>query len=268
MDKEKKTRIWELDFLRGFAIIMMVWDHLMYDFKSLPYWFSNYSTIENNIVEFLADFGTLYWNSALRAGGHYVFVFLFLVISGISFNFSRSNLKRSLRFLTFAMGITGVTLLVEFLSGGFLRVTIIFGIIHLFALGTFLTWLCRKIWNNDLFILAMGLGIIGLGIFFQFWDMHYYSSVTIGNIFPLILGIKGYGADYFGIAPFAGAIMVGSALGKVLYPYKQSLLPKLDRAWSKPVEAVGRKAFVIFIVHQVVLFLLVIGVMYLVGYRI
>lgn len=268
MDKERKIRIWELDFLRGFAIIMMVWDHLMYDLKSLPYWFSNYGSIANDGVEFLADFGTLYWNSALRAGGHYVFVFLFLVISGISFNFSRSNLKRSLRFLIFALAITGVTLLVESLSGGFLRITIIFGIIHLFALGTFLTWLLRRIWNNDLFILAIGLGLVGLGISFRFWDITYYTKVTIANIFPLILGFKGYGADYFGIAPFAGAIMVGSAIGKVLYPNRVSLAPKLDGAWSKPVEAVGRKAFVIFMVHQVVLFLLVVGIMYLLGYRI
>jgi uncharacterized membrane protein len=268
MGKEANTRIWELDFLRGFAIIMMVWDHLMYDLKSLPYWFSNYNSVDNGVIESLSDFGTLYWNSQLRAGGHYVFVFMFLVISGISFNFSRNNLKRSLRFLIVALAITAITLLMEVVTDGFLKVTIVFGIIHLFAVGTFLTWVLRRIWNNDLFVLVVGLGLVGLGIFFRFWDINYYSRVTFANIVPLILGIKGYGADYFGIAPFAGAIMVGSAIGKGLYRNKMSLLPGFDKGWSKPIEAAGRKAFVIFVVHQVVIFTLVVGIMYLLGYRI
>ncbi|MFH0993386.1 MAG: heparan-alpha-glucosaminide N-acetyltransferase domain-containing protein, partial [bacterium] len=36
MEKQGSNRIWEIDFLRGFSIIMMVWDHLMYDLKSVP----------------------------------------------------------------------------------------------------------------------------------------------------------------------------------------------------------------------------------------
>ena len=30
--REKRKRVWELDFMRGFAVLCMCFDHLMYDF--------------------------------------------------------------------------------------------------------------------------------------------------------------------------------------------------------------------------------------------
>ena len=39
MTKKTSDRIFELDFLRGLALVMMCLDHLAYDFYCLPYWF-------------------------------------------------------------------------------------------------------------------------------------------------------------------------------------------------------------------------------------
>ncbi|MDD4183884.1 MAG: heparan-alpha-glucosaminide N-acetyltransferase domain-containing protein [Candidatus Izemoplasmatales bacterium] len=267
MEKGERRRVWELDFLRGFAIIMMVYDHIMYDLKSLPNWFSNFEAVNNPVIEFLSRIALGYWVSLAREIGHPIFVAIFLLVSGISFNFSRSNLKRGLKFLVVAVLISLVTYTVQWATGGSLRIGILFGIIHMFAFGTLLLWLLRKIWNNDLFILAVGLGIIGLGISFHFWEVEYVQNPSLRDIPALMLGVKGTGADFFGIAPYAGVIMVGSALGKLLYPKPESLLPGFDKGWNRPFKFAGRHSFLIFITHQAVVFSLVYALMSILGYR-
>jgi uncharacterized membrane protein len=267
MEKTAPKRIWELDFLRGFAIIMMVFDHLMYDLKSLPDWFGNFETIGNPVIEFLSRIALGYWFSLARKIGHPIFVAIFLIVSGISFNFSRNNLKRGLKFLVVALLISLVTFGIQWATGGSLRIGIMFGIIHMFAFATMLLWVLRKLWDNDLFILAVGFCIIGLGIVLRFWEVQYVQNPTIWDIPAIILGTKGHGADYFGIAPYAGVIMVGSAIGHLLYPKAESLLPRWDRGWNRPFLFAGRHSFLIFIVHQVVIFSLVSAVMFILGYR-
>ncbi|MDD3957272.1 MAG: heparan-alpha-glucosaminide N-acetyltransferase domain-containing protein [Candidatus Izemoplasmatales bacterium] len=268
MDTKMTKRIWELDFFRGFAIIMMVFDHLMFDLMLMPSWFSNYAQVDHEFIKSLHALGVMYWNSDLRAGGHYVFVGLFLFISGISFNMSKNNFIRGLKFLIFALLISAVTISAEIISSGAMRFATYFGIIHLYAVGTLLTYLIRKIWNNDIFMLVIGCAILAIGLHFRIQNNPYYDRLTFGRFFLMMFGYRGFGADYFPIAPFAGAIMIGSALGRWMYPNKQSLLPGLARKWSAPVNWAGRKAFVIFVLHQVVLFVVILGVMYLLGYRI
>jgi len=268
MVKTRQPRIWELDFLRGFAITMMVFDHFMYDLKSLPFLFGNYYLVDNAFFNSAYQFGMDYWLSGLRAGGHYIFVAIFLLVSGISFNFSHDNLKRGLKFLAVALLISAVTLSVEALSDGVFEFGIYFGIIHLFAVGTLLTWALRKLWDNDLFLFVIGAILVAVGVYFRFWEVPYFDSLNVGRFFAMIAGYKGYGADYFGIAPFAGVIMIGSALGKFIYPHKTSLVPFLDGKWNRPFQFAGRHALWIFVTHQLVLFALVFIIMSLFGYRI
>ncbi len=260
MTSIRKNRVWELDFLRGFSIILMVWDHLMYDLKSLPYWFSNYHDVDNVMVENWVEFARTYWYSSLREYGHWVFVSIFLLVSGISFTFSRSNLSRGLKMLFVAISISVVTMSIESVSG--LPIGIFFGIIHMFAIGTLLIYFIRKLWDNNLFILTLGLIIVALGVIFEWNRVSYYSSITFSNFWEIIIGLKGYGADYFGIIPHVGVIMIGTVIGKLLYPNRMSLLPKLDRRWNKFITWVGRNSLVIFIVHQIV----IAGIVFVVGY--
>jgi len=256
----KTKRIWELDFLRGFSIIMMVWDHLMYDLKSLPYWFSNYSQVNNPPVRDLVKFAQTYWSSSLREYGHWVFVAIFLLVSGISFTFSRSNLQRGIKLSIVAIVITIVTMSLESLSG--LAIGIFFGIIHMFAVGTLLIYVIRRIWDNNLFILIIGLIIVFLG-FVIGWDrVSYYDTITLSNFWQIIIGLKGYGADHFGIIPYVGVIMVGTVLGKVFYPNRVSLFPKWDKKWLRPFTYAGQKSLIIFITHQVIIS----GIIFIVGY--
>ena len=85
--KEKK-RIFELDFLRGVAVIAMIIDHFTYfadmSIDMAPSIFSNYLSVNsgwfNNFLTLCGDFqGTLFRNV-----GHYFFATIFLTLAGIS----------------------------------------------------------------------------------------------------------------------------------------------------------------------------------------
>ena len=261
-----KKRVWELDFLRGFAIMMMVFDHLMYDLKSLPVWFANFHDRTDNFIHGLADLAGLYWRSDLRAFGHFFFVALFLLVSGISFTFSKNNLKRGLKLAVVATLISIITYVTDELTG--LHVFILFGIIHMFAFGILLTYLLRWIWDNDVFMLIMGTTIVVIGIWFDFMNLAYAGPLDVDAMLKVILGIRWYGADHFGLFPYAGVIMIGTVIGNRFYHAKVSLVPQLKKRWQSSVLWSGRHSLWIFLFHQPVLMALVFAVMYLFGYHI
>ncbi|MDD3865404.1 MAG: heparan-alpha-glucosaminide N-acetyltransferase domain-containing protein [Candidatus Izemoplasmatales bacterium] len=265
MDKKSKNRVWELDFLRGFAIIMMVFDHLLYDLASMPAWFSNYTAINNEAMQSVVRFGQDYWASGLRGIGHHVFIAIFLLVSGISFTFSRSNWKRGVKFLAVALAISGTTILIEAISN--LNIGIYFGIIHMFASSILIIALLRKIWNNDIFILILGASVIILGLSFEYYHLASLEELSIANFWELIVGTKSYGADSFGIVPYVGIIMLGTVIGNVFYKNRVSLLPQLDGKWHGVFSFTGRHSFLIFLLHQIVIFGLVILLGTILGYR-
>lgn len=265
MEKDIKSRVWELDFLRGFSIIMMVFDHLLYDLASMPVWFSNYATVNNEVIQGIVGLAQDYWASALREVGHHVFIAIFLLVSGISFTFSRSNWRRGVKFLAFALAISAGTILIETLSD--LNIGIYFGIIHMFASSILIIALLRKLWNNDIFILILGGVIIILGLSFEYYHLGFIAELNISNFWEIIVGTKGYGADSFGLVPYTGIIMLGTVIGNTFYKHRVSLLPGLDGKWHNIFTITGRHSFLIFLLHQIIIFGFVILLGMILGYR-
>ena len=60
---------------------------------------------------------------------------------------------------------------------------------------------------------------------------------------------------------------MGAFLGELLYKKRQTLFPKLDKAWHKPFSYVGRHALLIYIFHQVVSIVVIVLMFLLAGYR-
>lgn len=259
-----RKRIWELDFFRGFAIIMMVFDHLMYDLGHLDNYFSNFNQVDHSAFNWLNDLAELYWVSELRVFGHFLFVSLFLIISGISFTFSKSNLSRSIKLMIVAILISVVTWIVEELTG--MNVFIIFGVIHMYAFSTLITYLLRKLWNNDMFVLTLGVGIILLGIIMEFWNLRYIPSLNFADIPGILLGTKAYGADYFSLVPYLGVIMIGTVIGNTFYKNKVTLFPSAKVTDKNICVQAGKYSLWIFLLHQLVLFAIIFMIASIFGY--
>lgn len=257
-------RIWELDFLRGFAIIMMVFDHLMYDFMIMPSFFSNFQAVDNQFFSSLQDLAESYWVSDLRFYGHFFFVSVFLLVSGISFTFSKSNLSRGLKLTLVALLINVVTIVLESFVANTL---IIFGIIHLYAFSILFIYLLRKFINNEIVILIIALVIIALGFPLKFYDPEYLTNFEFSKLLEIIIGFKAFGADYFSIIPYTGIILLGTVIGKVYYHNKVSLIPTVKIKDKNIFMIAGKKSLLIFLTHQFILLALVFAIGYLFGYR-
>ena len=84
------NRIKEIDFLRGFLILLMVMDHLFFDFGQLIYIISNFSMDQSLLSQFV-KLSSSYLSWDFRINFRIFVVMLFFFISGISFQFSKNN---------------------------------------------------------------------------------------------------------------------------------------------------------------------------------
>ena len=278
--KDKKHRVWELDFLRGVAVIAMCFDHLMYNCSHPRYFFSNFKVGMNTFADKLYSFAVLYWNSGdvesvgFRFWAHYIFVFLFLFLVGTSCAFSRDNTKRGSQLAVVALAFTGATMILRHV--GILEDGIIFGILHCIALSILCasavdiaTKKCKIL--NIYLPLVLGTAIIAVGIAKQFWTMslsyNYDDSFEASHLIEYIMGTRAYGDDWFGLFPYLGAVLMGMYWGKAVYSSRRSLVPVLDGKWNKPFRFVGRHALLFYLAHQVVITGLVMLIGMCMGYK-
>lgn len=268
--REKKRRVWELDFLRGLAVILTCFDHLMCDFVYLDGWFSNFNEVHNGFIDAMVEFARNYWNSDLRFWGHYIFVSLFLFLVGTSCALSRDNVRRGAGLGVFAMAFTGVSFVLKDI--GVLEDGIVFGILDCIALSI----LCAAAvdtatkgnkWVNLFLPLALGTVILSVGISRQFWTISYDWNFDPSHMLGYIIGTNAFGDDWFGLFPYVGMVLIGMYWGKAVYKTRTSLLPILDGKWNKPVKFVGRHALIFYIVHQAVLSGIVMLVCMALGYK-
>lgn len=221
--KPRLERFYEIDALRGIAIVLMVIFHFAWDLN-----FLGLATIK-------LDSWTLY--SIARAAS-----MTFLLLVGVSLSISYSKKKqenaqhifrtffhRGLTIFAWGMIITLVTLIV--VPQG----TIYFGILHLIGLSVILAYpFLRFTWTN----LIIGFAIAACGIFTN----------------HIILPFSTY--DYFPPIPWFGVVLVGIFLGNKLYPNHTrsfELIDLSDRAPVKCLEFLGRNSLLIYLVHQPVL---------------
>ncbi|MCH5157942.1 MAG: DUF1624 domain-containing protein [Clostridiales bacterium] len=285
--RDKKSRAWELDFLRGVAVLCMCFDHLMYDFAYCKNWFEG-ARLANGFIDavsaFAKDFYASYYTYGFRFWAHNIFVFLFLFLVGVSCSFSRDNIKRGSLLAVVSVAFTGVTYLMK----SFMQ-PIVFGVLHCIALSI----LCvaavdiatKKIkWLNTYLPLVLGVIILAFAIYSgSKYNLPYLpryknsdAEFQAAHLLEYILGVDSadvlsigatYGSDWFGLFPNVGMVLLGMYWGKSMYSVRRSHFPILDRAWHKPFTFVGRHALIFYLAHQVVMALIVGAVCLMAGYR-
>jgi uncharacterized membrane protein len=237
MTEQLDGRFWEIDLLRGVAILMMIFYHVLYD---------------------LDRFGGL--GIEIHTGFWRYFAFatasLFLLLVGVSLTLSYARashtsseqrlfpkyLNRGVRIFAWGLVITAVTWVL--MRDGFVR----WGILHLIGLSIILAFPLLKLRYGNL---MLGSLLLLLGMLIR--------NLQVGSPWLLWLGFmpaQFTSVDYFPVLPWFGVVLIGVFVGNSLYPGYQRIFRLQDRSHRLPVRSLdllGRHSLLIYLVHQPVL---------------
>jgi uncharacterized membrane protein len=216
-------RVWEIDYIRGIALVMMIIFHFVFDLREFYGYKISY------------DSGVIYYIGKVSA-------ITFMLVSAISCSFSHDNNRRAIKLLATAALITIVTHLYDKQFG------IKFGILHFLGICILLYPLLNKINSYVLAILATGAMLLG----------NYFDPLPIKHNYLFLFNLTSgswVSVDYYPLLPWAGVFIFGIILSRMLYPNKRSLFSY----WPKfrPVTYTGRHTLWIYLIHQPVLLLLI-----------
>jgi uncharacterized membrane protein len=229
-----QTRFWEVDLLRGCAVILMVLFHIAFD---LDYFGAASLDVHSGFWFFLGRLAAFLF--VLLVGVSLVLSYWRAELKGQAKGFLRRLLKRGLWLLALAMGITLAT---YFLVGeGF----IVFGVLHLIGVSILLAYpfLRLRSWS----------ALIGILFIFIGW---YFPNLGFGSPWLIWAGLAPktfYSLDYFPLFPWFGVVLLGTALGDGLYRGYRRMVELPDLSRSPMVQAfafLGRNSLAIYVVHQ------------------
>lgn len=238
--ENNKKRVHVLDTIRGGIIIVMVIYHLLfdlYDMFGVNLWWMN--SLAMNTVR---DIG---------AG-------MLIMLAGVSCRLSRSNVKRGIKTLLFALVLSLITYI--FIPYNF----IFMGILHFMGTMMLLYGLVGE-WLNKIpriagfvlffaifmFVYPVNEGILGIRGLCEIQVPDEWKT----SVFTYILGFGGgeyNSADYFSFLPWGPLFLAGTYLGN--YVKEGKLWPGMYKDVCKPITWLGRHTLIIYMVHQPVIY--------------
>ncbi|MFI3128797.1 MAG: heparan-alpha-glucosaminide N-acetyltransferase domain-containing protein [Bacillota bacterium] len=232
-------RIIEIDMIRGFCILLVLFDHLMYNFA-----------VANVNLDFFIQMKTLairYWYWDVRVFMQYVVVALFFAVSGISSSFSKNNFIRGAKIFFIAMGLTVVTMIYAYVANDPGSV-IDFGVIHVFGVCILVFALVSHLKNIPLIAIAAVAIFLG-------WYIPTLEIQTTSKAF-LMFGITPVGyvfGDYYSLFPWLGYFILGGVIGKMFYRERKSLFGEVAPKITKPILQMGRKSLYYYFGEMIIL---------------
>ena len=226
---EKRERIWELDALRGFCILCVIFIHFMFD---LGFFFGKE-----------LHFPPLY-TFVQQYGGA-----IFVILSGCCATLGSQSFRRGALVFACGMLITLVTWGMYLLHMAGADVVVKFGVLHLLGICMMVYPLFRKLPTAPLAALALCIILIGYAI--------TGLRVSAPFLFPFgLVTDHFFSSDYFPIFPQLGWFLLGVVLGRTVYARKQTLLPGAAKdfflfrffCWC------GRQSLFIYLLHQPILY--------------
>ena len=224
-----KSRIWELDALRGVCILCVIVVHFLFDLSffggldlTLPAWYV-----------FIQEYGGA----------------IFVVLSGVCVTLGSKSVRRGLIVFACGMLMTAVTYGMYRLGMSGADVVVKFGVLHLLGVCMLVYPAFKKLPPAALALLGLAIAITGYAI----------RGVVVPQrwLFPLGLTYEGFtSSDYFPLFPQLGYFLIGAAIGKTAYREKKTLLPG---AFQKTGIArffcwCGRQSLFIYLLHQPIVY--------------
>jgi uncharacterized membrane protein len=220
-----RERLWEIDVLRGIAVIAMVLYHFSYDLAYLGGLF--------DVGFFRSGVGL---NMGRMIGG----TFIFLAGLSLALSYSRAVASQP----------TGGTLFFKYLGRG----------LRIFSYGlviTFFTWIFLP---NEMIVFGV-LHLIGASIILAYPFLRLKLANVALGLFCIAwfawLGIRpnSFMLDYWPLFPWFGVTLLGVFAGNALYGdvSKRAVRTTSPPPSSRPLAFLGRHSLLIYLVHQPVL---------------
>ena len=234
-----RGRFWEVDALRGLAVVMMVIYHFVYDLYyfrltdvifTAPFWFYFQRT---TATLFIALMGVSLTLQRARNTGHITF---------------RVLAKRALQLVAWRLVFSTVT---WFVLGPELYIR--FGILHFLGVSILLSYpFLRWRWSN----VGLGILLVGVGI----WLQQFRFEPPWSYLFWLGLEpVNHTYVDFFPLVRWFGVVLIGIGIGNWLYVEGERRFPVVDLSQLPPIVGLGflgRYALPIYLLHQPILFML------------
>jgi uncharacterized membrane protein len=233
----QKNRFWEIDSLRGIAIIMMIIYHIIFDLYFLEIYDFDIHTLGFRV--FLYPIGTL-------------FLFLVGVCLTISYNRSKKNFSEKVLFKKFlfrGLKVFGLGLIITFFTWFFIgEGFIVFGVLHCIGVSIILAYpFLRFKFSYFVVVFCLFVVIVG-GVLLRSFTFDFSWLVWLGFI-PSGF----YTLDYFPLLPWFGVVLVGVLFGNVLYEDGVRSFHVVDLSENFLVRFLcflGRNSLLIYFVHQ------------------
>jgi len=238
---KSNNRFWEIDLLRGIAVIMMVIFHFFYDL--------NYLSV---------------YKLDLYSGYFFIFVIiigaLFFILVGVSLTLSYSKSKKALtkkelklKYLRrglkiFALGIVITIITWIYLNEGF----VIFGVLHCIGLSIIIAYPFLKL---RFYNLILGFVLIFVGIILKNMTFDFSWFVWIG-----LKPYQFYTVDYFPLLPWFGVVLIGIFLGNTFYKKNERRFRLMDLSRLKIIRFfcfLGRHSLIIYFINQPLLLFII-----------
>lgn len=237
----REERYYLIDIIRGIAILNMVLYHAMWDLVNIFY-------IE---IPFFESSFSFYWQQLICTS--------FIFIAGLSYQFSKDNLKRICQNILFGFLITVVT--VFFVKDS----AIYFGILTLIgSCGLFV-----YILKNKLLIINGYVGFfVSILMFFMTkninkgyigileWQLIEIPEIFYQNILTAYFGFPSknfVSADYFPLMPWIFIFLSGFYFYNILNKKNELIIFTQHR--QKFFEMIGRNSLKIYLLHQVIIYI-------------
>ena len=235
--KQADGRLWEIDFIRGIAIVLMIAFHFIYDLNHYK------------IIYYRLWTGPFAIAASITAS---IFVVLVGVSLTIAFNKRKKHTNHSqiyAQFIKRGVKLFGLGLIITLVSWIIIPERfVIFGILHCIGLCIILSIPFLRFVTLNL-ILGSIIIIVGLSLRLMTFDFNYL--IPLGFLPPNYFTI-----DYFPILPWFGVVLIGISIGHMLYPdgkRRFHFIKRSTRGLPEKICFIGRHSLLIYFAHQPVL---------------